>query len=313
MQQINPSDRAGSGNTAVFVIGVNYTGKSYFIEKQGFKKRGWAVLDILDYQERTVRDDELKRLELRERLYRANEMLKNDALDLLRQGRDVLIEQTFYRAMRRIDYIEDIRELGIPVVVYVMMPSDRQLRKNCEKRSQHTVDDPEYVYERVRDERICSFEFPNPAEGFSRIYEVTDDGIKERHDEPDWEHVKKAEEKLKQDRRERAERLEAERQHEELVRKTEHIRFWHYCETCGKKELLTADEAFERGWDYPPKIGKFRLLSPRTCGECTIENTLWFKLICGNVNWDELTDSEKETLERIRNEPEGLMPGEGEL
>lgn len=314
MNRMNLSEREAGGKVpAVLIIGVNNTGKTHFIENQGFRERGYAVLDVKDYQERTWRDEELKRLEFRERLYRANEMLLKEALELLRQGRNVVIEQTFYKAMRRIDYIDEIRKLGIPVEVYVMMPSEERLRQNCEKRAESTEADPEYIFERAENELICRFEFPNPAEGFDRIYEVSDTGIKERHDEPDWDLVKKAKEKLKQDRRERAERLEAERRHEELVRKTEHVRFWHCCEVCGKKELLTTDEAFEQGWDYPPRMGKFRILSPKTCGECTIENTLWFKLICGNENLGELTESEKETLERIKNEPESLMPKEDEL
>lgn len=27
----------------------------------------------------------------------------------------------------------------------------------------------------------------------------------------------------------------------------------HICEVCGKKEILTPEEAFEQGWDYPQK------------------------------------------------------------
>ena len=36
--------------------------------------------------------------------------------------------------------------------------------------------------------------------------------------------------------------------------------FWHYCEVCGKKEYITAEQAYMSGWDYPPHIGMFGAL-----------------------------------------------------
>jgi len=35
-------------------------------------------------------------------------------------------------------------------------------------------------------------------------------------------------------------------------------KFWHYCEVCGKKAYLTAEEAYGLGWDYPPENGNIR-------------------------------------------------------
>ena len=31
----------------------------------------------------------------------------------------------------------------------------------------------------------------------------------------------------------------------------------HICEVCGKTEMLTPAEAFNDGWDYPPRMGGF--------------------------------------------------------
>ena len=31
----------------------------------------------------------------------------------------------------------------------------------------------------------------------------------------------------------------------------------HVCEVCGTEETLTEEEAFEKGWDYPPRMGTF--------------------------------------------------------
>ena len=42
----------------------------------------------------------------------------------------------------------------------------------------------------------------------------------------------------------------------------------HICEVCGKTETLTPEEAFNEGWDYPPRMGGFGIVGPRTCGDC---------------------------------------------
>ena len=41
----------------------------------------------------------------------------------------------------------------------------------------------------------------------------------------------------------------------------------HICEVCGKTEILTPKEAFNEGWDYPPRMGGFGIVGPRTCGD----------------------------------------------
>ena len=48
----------------------------------------------------------------------------------------------------------------------------------------------------------------------------------------------------------------------------------HICEVCGKTELLTPEEAFNEGWDYPPRMGGFGIVGPRTCGDCPINLTV---------------------------------------
>ena len=90
--------------------------------------------------------------------------------------------------------------------------------------------------------------------------------------------------------------------------------FWHYCEVCGKKEFITAQDAFDSGWDYPPKMGVFRLLSPRTCGECGIQDTLFWKISRSQglpiVIEENLTPEELITWKRIKGEPESLLDEE---
>lgn len=85
------------------------------------------------------------------------------------------------------------------------------------------------------------------------------------------------------------------------------MELWHVCESCGKKEILDSEVAFNEGWDYPPRMGAFGVVSPRTCGTCTIDNTLWWALMVDKVSAADLNDKQKATLERIVNEPESIL------
>jgi hypothetical protein len=81
----------------------------------------------------------------------------------------------------------------------------------------------------------------------------------------------------------------------------------HICEVCGKEELLTAEEGYDNGWDYPPKMGAFKVISPRTCGNCSIEGTLWWEMV-HDTPFEELSERHQETAIRITNEPESILP-----
>lgn len=81
--------------------------------------------------------------------------------------------------------------------------------------------------------------------------------------------------------------------------------FWHYCEVCGKKELLTVEEAFDEGWDYPPTIGEFGVISQRICGDCCMMDSLYWKQVVGANS--ESSGEISETIQRIKNEPFSLV------
>lgn len=92
--------------------------------------------------------------------------------------------------------------------------------------------------------------------------------------------------------------------------------FWHYCEVCGKKEHLTPEKAFNEGWDYPPRMGDFGIISPRKCGDCGIDDTVWWKLATGKnkeLSMESLTDKEKKTIKRILSEPYSLLEEEEDM
>lgn len=80
------------------------------------------------------------------------------------------------------------------------------------------------------------------------------------------------------------------------------------CESCGKEQILTSEEAYKQGWDYPLKMGKFKIISPRTCGECGIETTLWWEITCNKTPLDQLNERHLQTLKRILTEPESILP-----
>jgi hypothetical protein len=53
-------------------------------------------------------------------------------------------------------------------------------------------------------------------------------------------------------------------------------------------------------------MGSFGILSARTCPNCPIDKTLWWKFITKGSNVD-LSEKEKETLRRIINEPKSIL------
>lgn len=79
-------------------------------------------------------------------------------------------------------------------------------------------------------------------------------------------------------------------------------RFEHICEVCGKTAMLTSPEAYWAGWNYPPEMGVFGVISPRTCEHCGIDATVWWAIAMDKLTLDELTPDQLKTIARIRNE-----------
>lgn len=185
-----------------------------------------------------------------------------------------------------------------------MQPDDLQWESNLKERK---LNEGLQYYKNA----AKKLEFPNPAEGIDAVYEVTDGRISLRMDSPKSEILEQAREELAQE----AERIRSEdeqkQKRKELLESMKTRPFWHYCEVCGKKEFITAKDAFDSGWDYPPNMGQFGLLGPRTCGSCQLEDTLFWKVNEGEglpiVVESELTPDELVTWRRIRREPESLL------
>ena len=84
-------------------------------------------------------------------------------------------------------------------------------------------------------------------------------------------------------------------------------RFHHICEICGCDEILSPTEAFEAGWNYPPKMGHFGIISDRLCPKCPSQATVWWAIAMDGFTEDMLTDQQRAVIARIQAEPESLM------
>lgn len=292
----------------IFVIGANAAGKTYFIEHHLASEKA-VVLNIYDYQQKVYDEHGNKELITFEEQFRclkkANEKHLHDIINELKQGNDVIAEQTFFKAKRRIAYIDEIRkEMDVKIEVYVMHPSNKRWIENSKKRED--IENIE-VYENQKKQ----MEFPNPAEGFDAIFEVVDDEIILRMDDIKPEIVKQARQELMEEDTWIRREDEREHKHRQLIESMNTRPFWHYCEVCGKKEFITAKETLDAGWDYPPHFGGFGLLGPRTCGNCSLKDTLFWKvhteLPLPIVINEQLTPEEKIIWQRIKAEPESLL------
>ena len=83
-------------------------------------------------------------------------------------------------------------------------------------------------------------------------------------------------------------------------------KYVHICEVCGRREILTAEEGFERGWDHPPITCDFGVIMPRKCGNCSIKETVWWALCVENTPLRKLSIKHWITILRIADEPESI-------
>lgn len=290
------------------VMGVSRSGRTHFIEEH-FKD--YKHYSVGDYQRQLKMEagnpDKLSFFEYKQLLMKANEQIKEDVKQALQEGHNVALEHTLFKAKRRITYIEELKQVAdIQINIYVIMPTDEQFRYNLEHSAKHDVSDF-YSLKKEMDE----IEFPNIAEGYDKIFVVRDSELEEIKSEADYEIVHRAKAELIAEEIAEEKIEENEKKHEEFFRSLNENGFWHYCEVCGKKEFLTPEQAFENGWDYPPRMGVFGVIAPRTCGECSITDTVWWKIaVDKELNLDDLTDREKNVVGRILAEPYSLLKEE---
>lgn len=322
----------------IIVMGTAASGKTHFIE-ENFSFMDYKHISIGQIQRESKTDEEVDAMGFHEYfdyLAECNEKAKVDMTEALKAGENVILEHTLYKAKRRIVYVEAARQATTePIDIYVMMPSRDRLRENLKLYKPGG----ETFLDRFLDE-MSQIEYPNPAEGFDKIYSVTDGEIRESIVSEDVVLVDRAKEELAKEAEEikqRQEKGEELSERQKLIKGLQYKPFWHICEACGKKEFMTAEAAFIKGWDYPPKMGKFGVIGPRTCGDCGIEQTVWWnivksgedmkpaedkdsaddvtikmqKLDSSHTEMDTMTEEHKrEVIMRIAREPYSLLEGE---
>lgn len=85
--------------------------------------------------------------------------------------------------------------------------------------------------------------------------------------------------------------------------------FEHWCEVCGKTEVVTSEEAYRTGWDFPPRMGQWGVISPRTCGTCPMNRTVWWALAMDGYDVNQLSLEQRKVAARIVAEgPDGKGP-----
>ena len=99
---------------------------------------------------------------------------------------------------------------------------------------------------------------------------------------------------------------------QEIIDVFKNRRMLHICEVCGRTEILTPQEAYDMGWDYPPFMGSFGVVSPRTCPDCMMMDTAWAAITLKGVKPDDLSDRQKQAIMRIVREPESILVDEEE-
>ena len=208
-----------------FVIGAPASGKTTFIHNFFPDNDNIVSLNVYDYQQDAYKEAGFDKYipfgqEFR-CLYKANQTLLDDIIRALEEGKDVVVEHTLYKAKRRIAYIDAIHNAfkDVMINVYVMCPSGSAWDRYIKERK--------LEIKHLKSE-IKEFEFPNLSEGFDKIYEVTDDDIRLRMDEPKPEIVEAARKELK-DEAERVRREDEQKvKHIELLNSMNTRPFWHY-------------------------------------------------------------------------------------
>lgn len=252
------------------------------------------MLSVGNYQ-RKMQDENPERDHM-SIIIEAHEQIIKDFAEAVAEGKQVVMAHTLYKAKRRIDYIEKLREVtDDPIDIYVMQPSDEQIL-------QYIAEDTERKGSvNIVKGDLEQVEIPTVQEGFAHVYAVTENGIE------DWSDIDRV---IKIDKRTNLLVKEYAEETERKVIGFGDKPFKHICEVCGKEEILTSKEAFDAGWDYPGEegssMGFFGVLSPRTCGNCSITDTAWWAVVTEGKAKEQLSERQIQTIERILQEPENL-------
>lgn len=136
----------------VIVMGAPCSGKSTFI-KEYFLER--TVIDLLDFEKNRYTIPEI---------LKAYEECRDALVQAIKDGKQVVLEHTLLRQIRRSMYVDAIREVtDAPIHIYVMLPSEDKVKTYC-KKERISVD--------LYYDNLGLLELPTKEEGFDKIYEI---------------------------------------------------------------------------------------------------------------------------------------------
>lgn len=283
------------------VMGAGGTGKREFSQKQFSNAKIVSYGDIQRELKANSEKESVSILEYGAILFQAYDRSIEQTIAHILNGDEVVMEHTLFKCQRREEVLSKLREVtNEPIDLYLMMPSDEQIQRNISQNPNYKDVSVEEIKSEMR-----KIEIPSGQEGFEKVYVVTEKGIEDWTDKPAEE--KKISSKTELTMKEW--NLSTGISEKNIFGQKP---FKHICEVCGKVEILTSKEAYETGWDYPGvdgiyKCENFKIMTPRTCGQCGITETAWWALSVEGKSLNELSEMQKLAVERITQEPENLM------
>ena len=150
-----------------FVMGVACGGKSHFI-RNNFPDA--VCLDVYDYQVKRQKEGWWPY----DATVQSYEDIKEDLIKNILEGNDVVMEHTLLRAIRREPYIKAIREAtDRDIDIYCLYPSEERFALNVKERNVR-LSEVQGMWDIL--------EVPTKDEGYSHVYIVDENGIREKVD-----------------------------------------------------------------------------------------------------------------------------------
>lgn len=293
--------------TINIIMGPSFSGKKVFANEHF---PNYAVISLGDYQRHLFSAYGDKYISFEDHysiLLKAQEKLKDDLLESIVKEVPTVMLHTLYMRKRRMALIKEIRTVtNAPIDIYLMQPSDEQILAYIEADTERSI-----TLEVVKSE-LRQIETPSTEEGFAHVYAVTENGVQDWSNIPVTEHILGAQTEVTYKEVDSLDIIDKENP----TGFGEDEPFLHICECCGRTEVLTAKEGYENGWDMPGKGGIypescFGVITPRTCGNCSITDTLYWQVAVEKKPIKDLEERHLKTLERILQEPEILRVKQG--
>ena len=167
-------------------------------------------------------------------LTKANEQIMEDVVAALKEGKDVALEHTLYKRKRRLPYLEAFKSVAdVPIIIYVLMPSEEQFRRNLKSSEDHDVSDFQGLWS-----EMDAIEFPNIVEGYSKIFLVRDNDVREMHTVADMTLIEQAKQELADETVKEMEKKKNSEEHLQFIKAGMKKAFGIICECyCGQPNL----------------------------------------------------------------------------